>query len=181
MVSEVVIDTIKKMLASGMNEESVKGMLADIGLSRQEIEEALSKARPEEYRRELPSRALEELPSGRIERLPEHVAERVKEHFEQKSTESELRDLIQQTALEEHGSRLGEVKERVEDLHRKVSALHPAAAENYEDRLSELEAEITELGKDIKDIKALSSALQLITKKILETDRSILEASKKRK
>ncbi len=181
MVSEVVIDTIKKMLASGMNEESVKGMLADIGLSRQEIEEALSKARPEEYRRELPSRALEELPSGRIERLPEHVAERVKEHFEQKSTESELRDLIQQTALEEHGSRLGEVKERVEDLHRKVSALHPAATENYEDRLAELEAEISELGRDIKDIKALSSALQLITKKILETDRSILEAAKKRK
>ncbi len=181
MVSEVVIDTIKKMLASGMNEESVRGMLFDIGLSRNEVDEALSKARGEEHEKPAPSRELEELPSGRVERLPEHVAERVKEHFEQKSTESELRDLIQQTALEEHGSRLGEVKERVEDLHRKVSALHPAAAENYEDRLAELEDEIRELGKDVKDVKALSSALQLITKKILETDRSILEAAKKKK
>lgn len=180
MVSEVVIDTIRKMLASGMSEESVKGMLADIGLSRQEIEEALSKARGEEYGK-TQSKSLEELPSGRVERLPEHVAERVKEHFEQKSTESELRDLIQQTALEEHGSRLGEVKERVEDLHRKVSALHPAAAENYEDRLAELEDEIKTLSRDVKDIKALSSALQLITKKILETDRSILEAAKKKR
>jgi len=72
------------------------------------------------------------------------------------------------------------VKERVEDLHRKVSALHPAAAENYEDRLAELEDEIKTLSRDVKDIKALSSALQLITKKILETDRGILEASKKR-
>ena len=179
MVSEVVIDTVRKMLASGTSEESVSGMLADIGLSRQEIEEAISKARGAE--RETSARALEELPSGRIERLPEHVAERVKEHLEARSTEAELRDLIQQTALEEHGSRLGEVKERVEDLHRKVSALHPAAAENYEDRLAELEDEIKTLSRDVKDIKALSSALQLITKKILETDRGILEASKKRK
>ncbi|MBI2530426.1 MAG: hypothetical protein HYW05_04770 [Candidatus Diapherotrites archaeon] len=181
MVSEVVIDTIRKMLASGMSEESVKGMLADIGLSRQETEEAISKAGGAGQGKQAPSRELEELPSGRIERLPEHVAERVKEHLEARSTESELRDLIQQTALEEHGSRLGEVKERVEDLHRKVSALHPAAAENYEDRLAELEAQVNELGKDIKDIKALSSALQLITKKILETDRGILEAAKRRK
>ncbi len=151
MVDAALLETVKKMFASGLDEEAVRSALEDLGLSKAEQDELIAAAKGKEVPKE-------EVP---VEKIAEKTAEKVKEHIAEHEEVAALRET---TALAELGAQkaeIGEVKEAIAKI--------PAS----------LEKNILELKKDIDELKAASNAIQTLLKKILETNRNILLKLKK--
>lgn len=191
MVSELVIKTLKKMYEQGTDDETVKGMLEDIGLGKDEISEAIAAAKgreaPSPVQKIEPIRAselksnlpmLEPLSDESLEKLAEELpdsvseraAQKIKEHLSEKNDEHELRDLMTHASLEQHGRAISDVKDKVDSLHRKISGIAPGE----ETGLDELRSEINEIKEKINDINAKTSAMQIIIKKLLEANQELL-------
>jgi len=207
--SPVVHETVKRMLSSGIDDETIKLTLMDIGLTEAEARAAIAgakgiapkpAARPEpppetvseageadeeeeqtspdeeteasseedEMAGAIGEDTIEEEPSAPVKAGPKPVSRAVRPAEEQ-----QLRETTSQVLAEEHHAAIGDVGRRVEELHEKL----PAAMMPNENLQKSLIAQ----ARDISDLKASSSALQSLLKKILETDRKILlELSKKK-
>jgi hypothetical protein len=166
-VDPMVLKTVKRMFASGLDEAAVESALADLGLSKTEQDEIMAAAgrKPKpaasapkveevEGAGDFPSILEEE----EKEIIADKTAKKVKKHLEEKEAMDSLRETTAQVAIEEQGRRIGEVKEK---LARGV----PLQA-GLEKRIYLMEAEL-------KTIKAQNNALQSLLKKILDANRSI--------
>ncbi len=81
--------------------------------------------------------------------------------------------------VEEEDRRLSEIHEKVHEIHSAV------ASGNLSDEIAEINDLLHEVASDVKELKAMYSAIQRILQQILETDRSLLvnlyeDARKKR-
>lgn len=157
MVNEkVVLDTIKRMRGSGVDEETIKSTLADVGLKPDEIDtylkkEAAGTAEPEAAEPAEPS------------------AQEIKEEMAAQAEAQELRDTTTHAALAEHGEKLAEVAEKVDGVEKKVAELPEKATPS-----AMLEKRVAQIEADLKETKALAGALKTILEKVLETDRQVL-------
>lgn len=258
MVSrELVLDTIKRMRGSGIDDQTISSTLKDIGLSDKEINEFMSEATggggakkepsiPPKYREEeleeeqkegategkaedsevekdleegegngerqgeeeLEDEEIEEEelePEGKEkeeeeepiessefgeeedeeiekshnhERIAQKTAQKLKRHLDDSMETQEM--LHSSTHAE-----LAEQRQRLEDMHRNISALHtkvdlaPAIPAQTIAQINAIEKRFHAMEKELVEIRAGTNALSTLLKKILETDREILNQVKK--
>ncbi len=163
--AQVIQETVKRMVDSGIDADTIRQTLADIGLSDAEIQRALSQAgAPAAAAAGAASAAEADEPS------PESVRDSLLEDRE----DEELREVTAHSALEDHGFKLDSLHDKVDALHQKLASPSLAAGA--------FEARLTQFERDLGEVKAATKALQDLLKKILETNRDILvrlEQSKK--
>ncbi len=155
---QVVQETVKRMLDSGIEVETIRQTLADIGLSDAEIQRALSQAG---------SSTSSSVPEGAADAEAETPsAEQVRDSLLDDRDEQELKETTAHAVLAEQGFKL-------DSLHGKMDALQGQVAKPSLS-VQAFEARITQFEKDLGEIKASSRALQDLLKKILEVNRDIL-------
>ena len=179
-VDPMVLKTVKRMFASGLDESAVRSALDDLGLSKAEQDEIIASAtgkkarpKPAPAAKAAPPKAEEVEGLGEFpgiledeekEVIAEKAAQKVKRHLEEKEAMDSLRETTSQVAMQEQGRKLGEVHD---ELRKGV----PLQA-GVERRIYNIEAEL-------KGLKAENRALQSLLKQILETNRNILLKMKK--
>ncbi len=234
---KTVLESIRKMLDSGIEEDVIESTLLDIGLSKTEIGELISevktgktaeqpspqkqetrvfRAAPSSGQRPLPEgksreevqaesqpvqpekEKAEEIQKARGEeedeeeesppaeeegktksRAPESAGEGGEEEEETES--DELRETSDKVELAEHAEELEKMNDSLENIQRKIALLSQKqfTASEFRKSLDSLEERVEETRKDLSDLKASSSALQSLLKKLIETDRKLLVPGKK--
>ena len=185
MVDSVVLDSVKKMLESGLSEDIIKATLQDIGLSDKEISSILKEARgkpqaqqfEEAVEKPVAEKALHEV-------IAEKTAEKLKDSLTEEREFQELQHATTQNALEEHAGKLDEMQQSVEELHEKVDFFkdqNQIPSSEFLAKVEALQSRIDSLSIDVKELKAGTNALVDLLKKVLETDRQVLEKLERKK
>lgn len=169
---ELAIQTIKKMLNAGMDDDVIESTFADVGLAREEVRGLIKEAKGLKKRPAV--RVAEPEPAPEEEGEEEEAAVEEPEAVEEPSAEPvEEPSLPSRLQLEESLGQLENLNENLESVKRQLSVLSQRELDTsgLEQRLSSIEAELSGLRKDISEIRALNAALQSLLKKLLETER----------
>lgn len=167
----VVLQTIRKMYESGIEDSVVRQTLADIGLGEAEIKELMSAAKAG-------GRAAES--EGAEEAVPAYSPARpdLREQLAQQHATQEAMHTTTHAAMEGHATKLDELGEKIGGVEESLGKIHGLTESPSNRDLVELIAvtnqKLALLEKQVSDLKALTKALQSVMEKILETDRSIL-------
>lgn len=157
---EIVLETVRKMYESGIEDDVVEQTLRDIGLASDEIKQYIGEAKgivsPREHSREAVAKSLDERKKA-AEEKPDQAALHTATHV----------------ALEGQSLKMAVLLEKIEKIEKSLQKQSPkgqkvsgsSAAVNQ--RLGAIEKQVTE-------IKAELSATKSIMEKILETDRKVL-------
>ena len=180
---EVVLETIKKMHDSGIEQKVIENTLKNIGLSNEEISSYISEviAPKPIASRQAPKIVLTESVSedDNVEKIAVRTAEKVKEHIAEKADAEDLKETTTQVALTEHKTKLDDVQSSVNTLHTKVDSFSVPDADALLIEVKNLAQRVSTFEKELSDIKAMTSATKSIMEKILDTDRDILTKLKK--
>ncbi len=193
--SDVVMQTVKRMVDSGVDDNTIKMTLRGINLSEEQIQGILNKAhgveQPTGSQRQV--QVEEDLGEERNkEDEDDNLEEEVEEPFDGPSP-ADLRKRLEAASqeqvgyhttthamLEGHAEEVDEVKRGVEELHRKMDSAPRLSSETI-GSIGSLDKRISMLEKQVAETKANTIALQELLKKILETDRkTLLELQKKK-
>ena len=175
---EVVLETIKKMHDSGIEQTVIENTLKNIGLSDDEISSYMAEvigvklAPLKQVPKIIVAEAVPE--DDAVERTATRTAEKVKEHIAEKADADELKETTTHVALSEHQNRLDEVHNSVNKLHAKVDSFPVPDADSLLIEVKNLAQRVSTFEKELSDIKAMTSATKSIMEKILDTDRNIL-------
>ena len=180
---EVVLETIKKMHDSGIEQTVIENTLKNIGLSNTEIASYMSEVigvKPEAPKQVPSIVAVETVPEDDVvERTAIRTAEKVNAHIAEKADADELKETTTHAALTEHKDKLDEVHSSVNNLHAKVDSFPVPDADALLIEVKNLAQRVSTFEKELSDIKAITSATKSIMEKILDTDRKILTKLKK--
>lgn len=206
MVSrQIVLDTVKRMHSSGVDDNTIRSTLRDIGLSEGDIEgylrevKGISEQKPaeKEPRDELFEGDSKEEDQGIEEESPqdegemeffqedekeeqdslaEKTVQKIKEHLDDHFSSRELSDASALNAIEEHGQKVGEMHKKIDELHEKIS--ESTVSPELFPKINAIEKKLVDLEKQLVDIKASQNALSSLLAKILETNKSILNKKK---
>ena len=180
---EVVLETIKKMHDSGIEQTVIENTLKNIGLSNEEISSYIAEvtgvkpAVPKQVPKIVATEAVPE--DDDAEKIATRTAEKVKEHISEKADADELKETTTHAALIEHKDKLDEVHTSVNDLHSKVDSFPIPDSDSLLIEVKNLAQRVSTFEKKLSDIKAMTSATKSIMEKILDTDREILTKLKK--
>ena len=165
---EVVLETIKKMSSTGIDESVIITTLKDIGLKEEEIKQYLAEAKGGQA----PSKPKADGVDS--EKVAEKTAEKVKQHLSDEKDERELRETTRDATLEEQHAKLKDVEKNVNQLHEKISSVGAPANKDLDQKLSVLEHRISGVEKKIADLKAINMATKDLMEKVLEVNKKIL-------
>lgn len=207
MVSkELIMGTIRKMFSSGVDDETVKNTLKDIGLSDSEVAAYIAEAkgaRPvqstssktmqkEVLEREQEEEGLstdeeetsaEEGDFGGEDFDEEEVAsgmeERVRGDIQDVRDVHEMGHSTTHAALEDHSELLDEIQRKLDIILSKLD-MAPSISPETIKKINSLDSKITLVEKELLEVKALTTALQDILKKVLDTDRGVLNRLEKK-
>lgn len=190
MVSKIVaLETVKRMLSSGIDDLTIRETLSDTGVSDKDADSIISEAKGEqpaeaesapEQEQEKPK--LDEKEQWLAEHTAEKTAEKVKNHIDEARTETELRETTAHAAIEEHGKKLDDLHSKVAEVHERVSvAPFTSASSPKPTDLAPLHKRFDVLEREIGEAKANTLALQDLLKKILSSNREILMDLQKKK
>ena len=146
----VVLATVKKMINSGIDDDTIKQTLLGIGQTESEIAAVLADAKGQAVEQPLPDQP--------------GAAKAVEEKLDQAREEQAMRDEQLHLRMDEQQGKIGEVHNDVKKIASKFDFV--SQAKPVEVPLS--------IEKDIAELKASSKAVQDLLKKILETNRQIL-------
>ena len=162
MVSEQIgNDTVKRMLASNIDEETIISTLADIGIEDAKAKEIIANVKG--------GVAPAQEPTGSIppaDNTTDQKVETMQNELATQGEKSELHETATHNILNEHGNKLDKMNKKVDDVHKVVSS--PVQTD------SSFSVRIAEVEKKLDDVSAQTTALLDLMKKILETDRQIL-------
>ncbi len=163
----VVLETIKKMYDSGVEDSVVRQTLKDIGLSDREISLYIAEVKGEAPPAQSP--AAEEAAGAVTEK------EAIKKHLEERREAEEAMHTTTHAALESQNSKLAEVKEKLGVCEAKLAQLSSKpGGKDLEEKITALNHRIAALERQVGDLQALNKALHTVMQKILETDRKVL-------
>ncbi|MEW6295815.1 MAG: hypothetical protein AB1467_06020 [Candidatus Diapherotrites archaeon] len=168
--SEVIIQTIKKMLDSGIDVSVVRSALKDLGLNEGEIDSYFAQVKGGSKGRQEEETGLDEEEKDSIARK---ASERIKEHLDERNEEEDLLHASTHLRLDEHA-------EKLDEIHAKISSMQKEGfdVEDFLLKMDAFERELRALKEDVTEIKALTSSVQQLMKKVLETQREILTKRK---
>ena len=152
---EIVLDTIKKMYASGIDDDVVKQTLKDIGLGDKEIMQYIGEAKGESVSATSPEPKPLEARKIAAEEKPEHAAMHTTTHV----------------ALEAQSEKTDELLAKISTLEKQLQ--NKSRSEPSSDLIA-INQRLAVMEKDLKELKAELGATKSIMEKILETDRKTL-------
>jgi hypothetical protein len=166
MVNEqIIIETVKRMLDSGIDDSTVISTLNDIGLSNEEANSIIEKVKsvstttPVEEKVVSQNDSPQEYSSSREEMNQNEI--------EAQAQKDELNDTTTYNMLNMHEQKIDEVSSKIDEVRQVVSSSKPVMDASIATRLTELETKVD-------DISAQTKAVLDVVKNILETDRKIL-------
>lgn len=177
---EIVLETVKKMYDSGLDDATISETLKDIGLSESEIGQYLSEAKgknsdsnAEIDETDETDAVEEENPEQEI--IAQKTAQKVMEHLDDSHEEIAAQHAVTQSALEGHSEAISKVHENVSELHDKLDKFSSGtSSQEILSKIIELNTRISNLEKQLGEIKAVESATKSLLEKIFETNRSVL-------
>jgi len=210
MVSkELIMGTIKKMFSSGVDDETVKNTLKDIGLSDSEVAAYIAEAKgtkpiqttsqktmqkeilEEKQEEEEPSsgeeaESAEEGEEGEFgegdfdeEEVASGLEERVRGDIQDVRDVHDLGHSTTHAALEGHSEMLDELQRKLDMIQSKLD-MAPSISPETIKKINSIDSKITLVEKELLEVKALTTALQDILKKVLDTDRAVLNRLEKK-
>jgi ribosomal protein L12E/L44/L45/RPP1/RPP2 len=209
VLNEVILDTVKRMVSSGVDDETIRMTLKSIDLSDAEIDEIIAEVRgakpkpvepknqttPEqvsskqsvsegkendaEEDEELPEEPEEPIIEGDTEVTAEDVSE-IRKQIHASSGEQVALHTTTHQMLDEHYGKLSEVHDSINELHQKMDSSPQLSPETVA-KISALDLRISGLEKEISEVKANTLALQGLLQKILEANREIISELEKKK
>jgi len=195
MVSnEVVLQTVKRMISSGVDDNTIKITLAGISLSGAEIESVLAEAKgitvqPPAQPQKAPATQEDLQEQDAADDGADDISgEEGEEDYAEGDLSEDAKDASDEqfashaathTMLEEHAGKIDDVQQGIAELHEKIDSA-PKITPQAVAQLEALDKRISSLEKEVGETKANTIALQGILQKILETDRkTLLELQKK--
>jgi len=155
---EIVLETVRKMYQSGIDDSVVEQTLKDIGLGPEDIKQYIAEAK---------GISQEPEPASKPEPKP---LEQRKAAAEEKPDQAALHQTTH-IALEEQSAKTGQLLEKIDALEKKLSASPNTGGEPVSAAVNQRLASIE---KRLTDLKAELDATRTIMEKILETDRKVL-------
>lgn len=164
MVSEQVVnDTVKRMLASNIDEETIVSTLADIGIDDAKAKEIVANVKSGSAQEADAKKQAQA--DSQVDETQQKVATMQNELAAQ-GEKSELHETATHTMLNDHADKLDEMNKKVDEVHKVVSS-----PQNID---ASLKVKLEELEKRVSDVNAQTTAMMDVMKKVLETNRSIL-------
>ena len=190
MVSnEVVMQTVKRMISSGVDDNTIRTTLKGINLSEEEIEKVMNEAKGITPQNNAPEQKQESQQKSEVspeEEVPEDEnydsvdeeesqppEKNVSKDIASASQEQAAQHTTTHTYLEEHGEKMDSVKKDISNLKGKINSTPSLSKEDIA-KLSMLDKRMSSLEKEISETKANTLALQSLLKKILETNKKTL-------
>lgn len=173
---QVVLDTVKKMVESGIEESVVEKTLKDIGLSKKDIEDYIKEAKASAKAGIAKPQATSFMePSAAHDAIALKTAEKVKEQLAEQREEQELKDSTLNAAMDEHGEKIEELHDSVSELHEKIDGFSSRLSDpELLKQVAELNKRISDFQSQLSDLKSLANANKTVLEKILEANRQIL-------
>ena len=184
-MNDVVLQTVKRMISSGVDDNTIKMTLQGINIPENEIQAVINEAKgikPSEN--QMPEDSSQNV-SGEDDDSFEEDAEdydededvppepSVRKEAEAISQEQVAQHTTTHQYLEEHGQKLDGVKKDVLDIQAKVDA-SPKISPATIAKIDALDKRMSGIEKEIGETKANTIALQDLLKKILETNKKTL-------
>ncbi|HLC79615.1 MAG TPA: hypothetical protein VJG83_04285 [archaeon] len=186
MVSnEVVAQTVKRMIASGVDDDTIKMTLKGIGLDDSEISSVIASAKGvSEEQDEADSKVgQEDADEGSVEGGEVEEGEQFEPDLDTRldaiSQEQSAQHATTHTVLDEHAQKMEDMHDDISSLHEKIDS-SPKFPPEAIAKISALDKRMSALEKEISETKANTLALKDILQKILETNRkTLIEVQKK--
>ena len=169
MVSgQVVNDTVKRMLLSNIDEETIVSTLTDIGIDEQTAKEIIKTVASGSTQPSPQSNSKEE----RVQTIPpinydtDTKIKTMQNELYTQGERSDLHETATHTMLNDHAQKLDEMNKKVGEVHKAIST-----PQNID---ASLKVKLTELEQKVSEISAQTNAMMDVMKKILEANRNIL-------
>ncbi|MCR4334963.1 MAG: hypothetical protein NUV57_00310 [archaeon] len=200
MVSnDVIMSTVKRMLSSGVDDDTIRMTLKGINLGEEEIDNVINEAKgvssDSPKTRVDAKTAFENLKKSKEPEIEEgdsadyngsedsvdddseeddsEEAVDVKKELEAVSQEQAAQHTTTHQLLDEHREQMQSVQTNVADLHKKFDS-SPSLSPETIGKINALDKRMTSLEKEISETKANTIAIQDLLKKILETNKKTL-------
>ena len=197
--SDVVMETVKRMVSSGVDDETIRVTLKGINLPDEEISKVINQAKGISPQAETATVQevettpdLEEQDHEELEDEPEELRSEdppqpvgptpseLRNRLESLSGEQAAQHATTHNLMEEHSQKVDEVKKSVVDLQKQINST-PTLSQSAVTQVGGLDKRISGLEKQIAETKANTIALQGLLKQILETNKkTLLELQKKK-
>jgi len=176
---EVILDTVRKMYESGIEDSVIEATLCDIGMGQEEAKQYLLEVKGKPISQpELDSQSQEQSQDSdsfsERDSVAEQTAFRVKEHLDAERQERELHQTTQQVAMDEQQNKIAGLDQKVSEIHQKIDFTASPTNKQLASNLDGLYKRIDNIETQLADIQASSNATRDLMKKILEANRSIL-------
>lgn len=176
---QAIINTIKKMLSSEIDEDTIISSLKDIGLSETRAQELLNQAKGNspafEQETALPEEDEEDFQSideGISDARQKLAAKGEQEELKQSTIHSKLEEHSQK--MDDHSDSLGEMHSKINALNKKISSIDSQSLIELNSKISSMQKQLNEIQKQTSDMKAANSALLELMKKILDNQKTLI-------
>lgn len=162
MVNEqIIIETVKRMIDSGIDDDTIISTLKDIGLSDEDASGFILKVKNSSNKETVEETEIEN------ESIDSSSNEIMQNELEAREQKEELNDTTTYNMLNMHEQKIDEVASKIDEVKQAVSSSKPLVDASITTKLTELEVKID-------DVSAQTKAILDVVKNILETDRKIL-------
>lgn len=166
MINEQIVnDTIKRMLDSGIDDDTIVSTLKDIGIDETEAKTAVQKVKN-------PASAVSSSVSS-TSTLEQNISQQNKEvdnlrrQVEAQSDSKELHDTTTYNMLNMHEQKIDAMTNKVDEVKQAISSVNLSSGDVIAERLNEISTKLDDVDAGVK------STLDLM-KSILEVNRKIL-------
>ncbi len=195
IANDVVLQTVKRMISSGVDDDTIKMTLKGINLSEDEIKEFMREAKGETSRQEqdfgdAAQSVEEDMGGGEGQDIgdedggggfdEEGAADELHGHIESAAQEQLGHHAETHQILQEHAEKISAVHENVGALHGKVDSL-PRISTEAMASLFALDRRISSLEKSVGEAVANTAALKSLMQKIIDSQRQIIMELQKKK
>jgi hypothetical protein len=161
MVSEQIVnDTVKRMLASNIDEETIVSTLADIGIDSVRAKEIVANVRNGVASVQEPTKTIPP-----VDNTTEQKVETMQNELAAQGEKTELHETATHTMLNDHAEKLDVMNKKVDEVHKVVSSGDIDAS---------IKVRLEEIEKKTAEINAQTTAMMEVMKKILEANRNLL-------
>jgi len=161
MINEqIIIDTIKRMVDSGIDDATIVSTLKDIGLSEQDSVQMIAKVKAPSISEETQSASSEGNENPQMEMMRNEI--------ETQAQKEELQDTATYNMLNMHEQKIDEMSSKVDEVKQVISSVKQTPID------ASLFLKVNEIESKVDEINAQVKACFEVMKNILETDRKIL-------